>query len=232
MAQVTALSPSVRRDDTVMDRYSRRGILPTLEDFQRFPRRSLDVYDEIVREVPSNDQLYRAMVDDSAPVVFLLEASVGYVATIRLARTTLRIGEEINCSVFLDRESSRQGDGDSIKLFQLLSEITCTQSIVDPETGDILFRHRQLVMRHEEACWLHRVVSFSLSLPSDLFTCPLSLCLEDLGALEWAFEVILLCAPHTHDSPQLSVTPVESDKNVVQCRIPLTIVPSLAALKL
>lgn len=228
----------------MLERYSRYGIGPTTADFVRYPRPppscstdGLGMGDE-AEEGLSDDQLHQAVSSSASPVSFVLESSsAGHVATIRLARDVLRMGEELTCAVSF----TAQGRPSTVEVFQVLAEITCTE-VLAPSPSDIPSsssppaessasptpRQRHVVGRHEEMCWLHRSVSFSLSLPTGPTMYPPSMS-TDVGTVEWAFEMILVCAPHPHDSPQLTVTPVGPDKNIIHCRLPLKVVPSLAA---
>lgn len=209
-----------------------------MSDFLRYPRHPLSRPAEGTDDL-SDDQLYQTMANSAPPVSFLLESpSIGHVATIRLARDVLRLGEEITCAVTFN-DGERPG---AIDVFQVLAEITCTETLslyrsetrsqskqsVEPSPP---LKHRHLVLRHEEMCWLHHNISFSLSLPAGAAAYPPSIS-TDLGTVEWAFEMILICAPHPRGSPQLAVTPVGPDKNIIQCRLPLRVLPNLAACSL
>lgn len=238
-AHIAILTPRRAQQETVMDLYNRHEKCPTMSDFIHYPRHPLSGPARSPDDF-SDDQLYQAMAGSAPPVSFLLESpSTGHVATIRLARNVLRIGEEVMCTVtFADSERPS-----AVDVFQVLAEITCTEIIssngseieeAQPKQLDESspsLRHRHLILRHEEMCWLHQHLSFSLSLPAGAAAYPPSLS-TDLGSVEWAFEMILICAPHPHGSPQLTVTPVGPDKNIIQCRVPLRILPNLAACSL
>lgn len=205
------------------DRY-KKGIVPKIGDFRKFPRHPLK--DRLPRADPPPSQagMFNAIALDSSSKVFALRSEDQLVAEVKLSKTLLRLGEEMICIITFPQ--------DGLNVFQLSASITATEIVADEfsrNAGSISFR--KVYRRHEMACWMHQQLSFSLSLPSDANPTFYSSLLQH----QWNIELSFLCGPKhdtgaTLDSPSMSQlsTPTGDIKNAIECVFPLWVLPSLA----
>jgi hypothetical protein len=233
------LAPATVKPPSVWDRFLRdRGSIPlSLDDFQRFPRHpTMDHPLEMENRQSSifeQDLLFReaTVAGNSLPPVRLQSQSddIGEIATIQLQSPSVRLGEQLNCAIFFNRDSSK------IEIFQMVARLVVTEycnetasSTATPKEHTI---SRRVVFTHEELCWLHRQVSFAFNVPT---SCPFSFESTDCISVRWSFELTFICGTHpsnkisnSNSNSPLNITPIEEHKSEFKCSIPLTILPNL-----
>lgn len=215
--------PSVS-EESVWRRYCVEGILPaSVRDLEKYPLHPLNdrvcVSDE---PPPSVSDMFHVLALDSYACTFDLRLGNVVVAHVRINKKHFRIGEELVCIAHFPPSETA--------VFQMKAQLVCTENI-GPAFQLLPTRPRleQVYRRYEAICWMHRQLSFSMSIPSEANPTLYS----DLLELHWSLELSFLCSPKTGepqlaDSAMLDSVPSEHrPKSLATCSFSLYVVPCI-----
>jgi len=216
-AYVSKLAPTYSEQESVLDRY-RRGIFPTLKDFKQYPVHPLRGC-SIRSDGPTTADLFVYYSEASHSASFTLKTDASSeAALIRINKSALRAGELLTCAIKLHRTS--------VEVFKLIAELVRIETVNEPfRSAGGASAYRQVVYRDELVCWLHRQIGFQLTIPMDA-SCTLY---ADLISVKWSLELTFTCTPRSADAKhQLSTSPVQGQNSLIDCSLPIRILPNKA----
>lgn len=195
---------------------------PTMEDILNHPLHPIASQMIRVKDEESPTQAARfnnLSLDSPGGATFKLQHKHNEVATVRISKSLLRLGEELTCIITFPQSSPSV-----LTPIQLVAHLEYTETLLpsgSPFIRKTTAQSKQIFRKVECECLRHSSLSFTLSLPSDAN----STFYADLLESRWTLSLAIHChAPDTinaaNNNTKMLVT--------VMGDIPLIVLPSLA----
>lgn len=168
-------SSAEQAPETVLDRFTDRGIIPALVDLCVYKRRPSQFLPTRLQD-PGQYFSEFVLCGIHKPISFVLNLPNGRsLGSIHINRELLRAGEQLHCHMKLNSHRS-------VQLFQMVAQLVARECVEGLGTrGGNQSSFESVYRRFEAAIWMHRQTSFSISIPVDA---PCSL-YSDVLSLEW-----------------------------------------------
>lgn len=214
-------------EESVWQRYRKEGILPSsVWDFDKYPLHPLIDRFQCSNEPPPNaSSRFNILALDSRASTVDVQLEDSTIAQVHISKSFLQLGEKVVCMIQFP-----QAD---VVVYHLKAQLICTETVGQEYRHEAAavgqFSTEHQVKSREAVCWMHRQVTFPLSLPSNV---PTTLW-TDLMTIQWSLELILLCSaraaePMIGGSSMLESAPTEQrPTSLLKCSVPLHVVPSI-----